>query len=39
MTRRGFTLLEMILAVGLLSILVLVLIRLVDSSTRIWART
>jgi len=38
MRRDGFTLLEVVLAIGLLSILVLALIQLVDSSTRIWAR-
>ena len=37
--RRGFTLVELVLAIGLLSILVLALIRLVDTSTAVWSRT
>jgi len=37
--RRGFTLVELLLAVGLLSILILALLRLVDTSLTIWGRT
>lgn len=37
--RTGFTLVELLLAVGLLSILVLALVRLVDTSLTIWGRT
>jgi len=36
---RGFTLVELLLAVGLLSILVLALLRLLDTSITIWERT
>lgn len=37
--RAGFTLVEVLLAAGLLSILFLALLRLVDSSLTIWGRT
>lgn len=37
--RAGFTLLELLLAVGLFSILILALLRLVDTSLTIWGRT
>ena len=37
--RRGFTLVELLLAVGLLSILLLALLRLVDTALTIWGRT
>lgn len=37
--RRGFTLIEVILALGLLSILFIALVRLLDTSLRIWGRT
>ena len=39
MRRRGFTLVELLLALGLLSILVLALVRLIDTSTQIWGHT
>jgi len=38
-SRRGFTLVEVLLAIGLLSILVIALVRLLDTSLRIWGRT
>jgi hypothetical protein len=37
--RRAFTLVELVLAVGLFSILILALVRLVDTSLSIWGRT
>ena len=37
--RAGFTLVELLLATALFSILVLVLLRLVDTSMTIWSRT
>ncbi len=37
--RRGFTLVELLLAIGLLSILILALLKLVDTSLTIWGRT
>jgi len=37
--RAGFTLLELLLAVGLFSILILALLKLVDTSMTIWSRT
>jgi prepilin-type N-terminal cleavage/methylation domain-containing protein len=37
--RRGFTLVELVLALGLISILVLALVRLLDTSLEIWSRT
>ena len=37
--REGFTLLELLLAVGLFSILVLALLKLIDTSLTIWGRT
>ena len=37
--RAGFTLVELLLAVGLLSILVLALVRLIDTSLTIWGQT
>jgi prepilin-type N-terminal cleavage/methylation domain-containing protein len=37
--RAGFTLVELLLAVGLFSILMLALLRLVDTSLTIWGRT
>ncbi len=37
--RGGFTLVELLLAVGLFSILILALLRLVDTSLTIWGRT
>ncbi len=37
--RAGFTLVELLLALGLLTILVLALIRLLDTSLNIWGRT
>ncbi len=37
--RRAFTLVELILAVGLLSLLILALVRLIDTSLTIWGRT
>ena len=39
MRRRGFTMVELLLAIGLLSILVVALIRLLDTSLTIWGRT
>lgn len=36
---HGFTLVELVLAVGLLSVLVLALLKLVDTSLTIWGRT
>lgn len=38
-SRSGFTLVELILAVGLFSLLVVVLLKLVDTSVTIWGRT
>jgi len=38
-TRAGFTLVELLLAVGLLSILIVAVLRLVDTSMTIWGRT
>jgi len=38
-TRAGFTLVELLLAVGLFSILLIALMRLVDTSLTIWGRT
>jgi prepilin-type N-terminal cleavage/methylation domain-containing protein len=37
--RRGFTLVELLLAIGLFSILLLALLRLVDTALTIWGRT
>jgi prepilin-type N-terminal cleavage/methylation domain-containing protein len=37
--RGGFTLLELLLAVGLFSILILALLKLIDTSLTIWSRT
>jgi prepilin-type N-terminal cleavage/methylation domain-containing protein len=37
--RKGFTLLELLLAVGLFSILMVALLKLVDTSITIWSRT
>lgn len=37
--RRGFTLVELLLALSLLSVLVLALVRLLDTSLNIWNRT
>jgi prepilin-type N-terminal cleavage/methylation domain-containing protein len=39
MRRAGFTLLELILALGLLSILIIALVQLLDTSLTIWDRT
>jgi len=39
MRRRGFTLVELLLALSLLSILIVALVNLIDTSLRIWGRT
>jgi len=39
MRRRGFTLVELLLALSLLAILMVALVNLIDTSMRIWART
>jgi len=39
LSRAGFTLLELLLATALFSLLILVLLRLVDTSMTIWSRT
>ena len=39
MRRSGFTLVELLLALGLLAVLMIALVRLLDTSLRIWGRT
>jgi len=38
-SRRGFTLVELLMALALLSILIVALVNLIDTSLRIWGRT
>ena len=39
MRRRGFTLVELLLALSLLTVLIVALVGLIDTSLRIWSRS